>query len=304
MKNDKEKEYYGIYFNDDIPKLDKVNKYRKEVQIKFEGRVFLIERDENDKVVERTELENNYKFKKEREYEIEFINYIDKTYHLELKIQLSYWFIFLLLFFVGFIIGMVLCKPKAMNNLSLDNFYSFIDLAVLQLDMDKNELNVKPIGKEDTKEEQKKYNFDVEFNHIASNDINLTDTISAESVVKNKIAPGIGGSFSIIMNAKKSSVDMSYYVKFEDIVKEKPTNLNFQVRGSEKSYSMLQELEKELKGKLNKNSKEEIIIDWQWKYETGEDKNSINENDLLDTSEGKYLESYKFKIIVEGEESE
>ena len=32
----KEKEYYGIYFNDDdIPKLDKVNKYRKEVKIKL-----------------------------------------------------------------------------------------------------------------------------------------------------------------------------------------------------------------------------------------------------------------------------
>ena len=54
MENDKEKDYYGIYFNDDdIPKLDKVNKYRKEVQIKFEGRAFLIKRDEDDKVVKK-----------------------------------------------------------------------------------------------------------------------------------------------------------------------------------------------------------------------------------------------------------
>lgn len=200
-----------------------------------------------------------------------------------------------ILFFLGFMIGILLCRPKLIDDSPLARFYNFIDLTVLQLDIDK---------KDNAKEIEKEYNFDVDFNHISSNDINLTDTISAESVARNKIAPGIGGSFSIIMNAKKSSVDMNYYVKFEDIVKEKPTNMNFKIRGSKKSCSTLQELERELRGKLNKNSKEEIVIDWEWKYETGENKNSINENDLLDTNEGKNLESYKFKIIVGGEEAE
>ena len=40
MKN-KDK-YYGIYFNDDIPKLDdKINKYNREVEIKFEGKAYI-----------------------------------------------------------------------------------------------------------------------------------------------------------------------------------------------------------------------------------------------------------------------
>ena len=55
MKN-KDK-YYGIYFNDDIPKLDdKINKYNREVEIKFEGKAYLIERDDDDEIIEKIEI--------------------------------------------------------------------------------------------------------------------------------------------------------------------------------------------------------------------------------------------------------
>ena len=40
----KEEKYYGIYFNKDIPKIEKVNQYSKEVEIKFEGKAFLVKR--------------------------------------------------------------------------------------------------------------------------------------------------------------------------------------------------------------------------------------------------------------------
>lgn len=39
MKKDKEK-YYGIRFNDDIPKLNEINEYSKEVELKFIGKAF------------------------------------------------------------------------------------------------------------------------------------------------------------------------------------------------------------------------------------------------------------------------
>ena len=316
MKKQKD-DYYGIYFNDeDIPKLDKVNKYKKEVEIKFEGRTFLIERDDDDKIVKRTELENNYKFKKEGEYELEFINNLDKTYHIDLKIKMSYLFIILFLFFFGVLIGLLLCNLKVKDDSSLSHFYDFIDLSVIQVDIDKEDSNSVEkenniinkiinnfIPQEKKKESLKEYNFDVDFESISSTDINLTDTVSAEAVAKNKIAPGVSGSFAIIINSQKSSVDMDYSVKFEDIVKEKPTNMSFKIRDTGKECSTLQELENELKGRLAKNTKEKIIIDWEWKYETGDNNDSIIENDLLDTNEGENLESYKFKIIVDGEEA-
>lgn len=172
----KKEKYYGIYFNDNIPKLDKVNKYRKEVEIKFNGQAYLIKRDDNEEIIEREQLKNKYKLKKEDKYEIEFINSKNECYYLKIEIGMSYLFILLLLFLVGFMIGLLLCRPNFSDNSLINNFYDFIDLKVLQLDIDKES-------------EEKIYNFDVDFNHISSTDINLTDTISANTVVKNKIAP-------------------------------------------------------------------------------------------------------------------
>lgn len=310
----KEREYYGIYFNrDDIPKLDKVNKYSKDVEIKFEGRTFLIKRDDDEKIVERIELENNYKFKKEGDYELEFIDNLCRTYHIDLKIRISYLFILLLLFILGFFIGIMLCNLKS-DDKPLSHLYDFIDLAVIEVDIDKekeldkdNKIITQIINRfipsKKEKEVQKEYDFDVDFEHISSTDINLTDTVSAEAVAKNKIAPGVSGSFSIIMNTKKSSVDMNYYIKFKDIVKDKPANMSFKIRGTNKSYSSLQDLEKELTGIIEKKSTEEIIIDWEWKYESGDNEEIVTENDLVDTNDGKNLESYKFQIIVGGEEA-
>lgn len=287
---EKEQEYYGIYFNDKIPKLDKVNKFRKEVEIKFVGKAFLIKRDDDDKIIKRINLDNEYKFKKEGDYEIEFINEENKTFHLKLEIKMSFLFILFLLFGIGFLIGLLLTRPKAMEDSIFYRFYNFIDLKVLQLNID-NEQEIPKV-----------YKFNVKFKNISKEDIKLTDSISAEAIAKNKIAPGVKGSFAILISTKKSNVDMKYRVTFEDITKEKPTNLRFKIRGQEQLYSSLQELSKALKGIIKSNSQKEIIIDWEWLYESGENDSSIKENDVIDTNEGKSLENYKFKIIVTGEE--
>ena len=287
---EKEQEYYGIYFNDKIPKLDKVNKFRKEVEIKFEGTAFLIKRDDDDKIIERISLDNEHKFKKEGDYEIEFINNNSKTFHLKLQIKINFLFILFLLFGIGFLIGLLLTRPKAIEDTFFYKFYDFIDLKVLQLNIDKEQ------------EIQKVYKFDVKFKNISKDDIKLTDTISADAIAKGKIAPGVKGNFAIIISTKKSNVDMKYKITFDDKTNDKPINLRFKIRGQEQSFSSLQELEKYLKGNIKSNSQKEFIIDWEWLYESGEDYKSIKENDVIDTNDGKSLEKYKFRIIVSGEE--
>ena len=94
----KKQEYYGIYFNDDIPKIDKVNKYSKEVDLKFEGEAYLIEHDDEGKPRRVKKFENGDKLKNEKDYDIEFINTKNEIYNLQVRIETSYLFFILLLF--------------------------------------------------------------------------------------------------------------------------------------------------------------------------------------------------------------
>lgn len=200
----KENEYYGIKFNDKIPKTDKVNKFTKEVKIEFEGRAYLIKRNEDNEVIERKEIENGYKLKKEKDYEIAFINYENKIYNLQVRIESSYLIFILLLFWLGFLIGLILTRPVKDNYSLLDRFYDFINLSVIQLDIDKvkepkNTIevenvkrtriieNIKHIKKE--VEDKNQYEFDATFKNISSDEISLTNSMTAKAVAKNKIAP-------------------------------------------------------------------------------------------------------------------
>lgn len=96
---------------------------------------------------------------------------------------------------------------------------------------------------------------------------------------------------------------MKYKVSFIDINNEKPNNMTFKIRGSDKSYSSLQELQNDLVGIMKAHSTKEIIIDWQWSYESGNSPEIIKNNDKIDTLNGELLNSYKFKINVIGEEA-
>lgn len=95
---------------------------------------------------------------------------------------------------------------------------------------------------------------------------------------------------------------MKYSVRFNDLMSKKPDNLIFRIRGMPRSYEKLQDLEEKICGIIEAKSVEEIIIDWEWPYETGYDASQIAKNDKEDTDEGGKLESYKFQIIVTGEE--
>ncbi len=281
-KNEKEK-FYGIRLNEDIPKLDKINKYRNKVQLRFMGKAFLL--NKKDDKVERVLLENYSYLEYEGDYEIEFINEKKEVFTIKIRIERA--FLFLIFFFILGLLVLLACLKPISDSDILQRYFGVIDFSVLSVDMNKEEKNT--------------YVFDVDFKNIdsTSEDINLLNTVKAESVAKNKIAPGVQGEFSIIISTKNSTVDMKYSVNFENVTNDKPSNLFFKVKGEEKAYRSLQELEKELIGQAKRHSKKEIVIEWYWPYEIEADKAN---QDIIDTSNGQKLESYKFKINVKGEE--
>lgn len=281
MKKEKEK-YYGIRFNNDIPKINNENKYSKEVEVKFIGKAYLITKKEDDKI-EKVEMENYYKLKKEGVYEIEFINSKEEMYLLQVRIEKSY--LFLIIFIIlGILAGLLFYKPANFDNPLINKFFNYIDFSILSLDID------------NSSKTENQYEFDVSFGNISSDEISLLDTIDGKAVTKNKIAPGISGEFSIVIITQNSSVDMNYVIDFENMTDEKPENMLFRIKGNNKEYSSLQELQKELNGIAKKKTKTIQVIEWYWPYE------SNIENDFIDTDNGKNFETYKFKINVKGEE--
>lgn len=273
----KEDKYYGIRFNDDIPKVDEINKFNKEVELRFMGKAYLVERKDN--TVEKIELQNYHKLKKEGLYEIEFTNNLQETYTLKLRIEKSY--LFLIIFILLGIIAFAMLLPINNNKTLFKTFLDVIDLYVIEVDI----------------EDPHRYIFDVKFENLVSSEISLPATMDAKAVSKNKIAPGVNGDFSIIISTMNSTVDMKYSVKFEDITNEKPANLKFKIKGTNNEFSTLQELEKYLKGNIAKQTEKEIIIEWQWAYEIDDTQ------DIIDTKDGINLSNYNFRIKVYGEEA-
>lgn len=105
---------------------------------------------------------------------------------------------------------------------------------------------------------QEKENFQCVFNVEEQNKIefkhlNLGKIVDNKTLVKDKIAPGTKGSFEIIIN---SYIDCLYQIKFKSLNK-KPQNLTFQREGSLNKYYQIEELEKELKGRMNKRTKKD-----------------------------------------------
>lgn len=240
----KEDNYYGIRFNNDIPKIDKINNFSKEVEIKFIGKAYLVKR--KDDKVEKIEIKNYHKLEKEGTYEIEFINNLEEMYILQVRIEKSSLFL-IILFLLGSIIFTMCFIPINENKTMIKTLLDVIDLSVIEVDI----------------EDQHKYVFDVDFENIVSSDISLPATMDAKAVTKNKIAPGVNGEFSIIISTMDSTVDMQYSIDFEDITSEKPNNLKFKIKGTNNEYSSLQELEKYLKGIALKETEKEIVIEWR-----------------------------------------
>lgn len=137
----------------------------------------------------------------------------------------------------------------------------------------------------------KQYIMNVSYKDIDLKNINLIETIDNKTLLNEKIAPGTKGEFEIIIKANQK---LKYQIKFES-KNEKPQNLIFHIKGINKNYARLEDMEKDLKGETI-NKEEKIHINWEWKYNTN------IQNDKQDTQDGVNIKKYNFNIYTIGEE--
>ena len=130
--------------------------------------------------------------------------------------------------------------------------------------------------------------FNVSYQNIDFKKIGLGETIDVETLTNGKVAPGTKGKFEIIIYSNK---DCYYQVYFQNEM-EKPKNMVFYIT-KENKVKTLEELQKQLKGRVEKDIPKKIIVFWEWKYENGMEENG------QDTKDGKNLENYCFDIVVE-----
>ena len=131
--------------------------------------------------------------------------------------------------------------------------------------------------------------------------INLKDTATKATLKDGKIAPGSSGDFRLSVDATGSEVGIDYTVEFNN-EKNKPTNLVFTYNNIQ--YQSLSAV-KGIKGTIgvNENRKREIIVKWEWPYETGENADAIAFNDKKDTQDAIADLDYTFDVVVTGTQS-
>ncbi len=139
-----------------------------------------------------------------------------------------------------------------------------------------------------------KWNFKVtDWSTSETEAISLINTAEDISLEDGKIAPGANGEFEIELDARDSEVDVKYMIEAVE-AGNKPSNLLFRVEkdgvSSGNQYSSMQELAKaELNGVISKSDEtqvENLIITWDWPYETGETAKEIASEDGEDTAVG------------------
>lgn len=131
--------------------------------------------------------------------------------------------------------------------------------------------------------------------------INLADTVDNNKLVNGKIAPGTTGAISIGVDATGAEVDMEFSLEFTN-EQNKPQNMTFIYMGKE--YKSLSEIK--MSGTITHNEKtriNEIVVVWEWKYETGTTEEEKLANNIRDTQDANTIEEYTFDIIVTATQS-
>lgn len=145
------------------------------------------------------------------------------------------------------------------------------------------------------------WDFTVNNNREEIQKINLFQS-SNENELESQLAPGTSGSFQIFLDATETQVAIKYnIISIEET--NKPHNLKFIYEGKE--YDSFKQMEEVLLGTINVNDKEKtrtFQIYWEWKYETGNTKEEIIKNDLIDTEDMNNIRKYNFVICVSGEQ--
>ena len=165
------------------------------------------------------------------------------------------------------------------------------DFIIFKLFSDSN-VNLEKIKKEklnlNNSKEYPIYEFNVSYKKTKLEGINLLDTIDNKTLVKEKVAPGTKGNFTIRI---KSNEDINYEILFNSL-NEKPKNLIFEYKNIK--YQKLEDLQKDLIGKIAKKETVDINISWEWEYKIS------SKEDIQDTKDGEKLKNYNFTIETIG----
>lgn len=105
----------------------------------------------------------------------------------------------------------------------------------------------------------------------------------------------------ILIDGSGSEVDMDYQVKFTN-EQNKPNNIVFSY-GS-KFYNSIPEIDN-IAGNIAHDEPQtrRILINWEWKYLTGNSGEEIAANDILDTQDANSIDKYTFDIVVTATQS-
>ena len=165
------------------------------------------------------------------------------------------------------------------------------DFIIFKLFSDSN-VNLEKIKKEklnlNNSKEYPIYEFNVSYKKTKLEGINLLDTIDNKTLVKEKVAPGTKGNFTIRI---KSNEDINYEILFNSL-NEKPKNLIFEYKNIK--YQKLEDLQKDLIGKIAKKETIDINISWEWEYKI------CSKEDIHDTTDGEKVKNYNFTIETIG----
>ena len=147
-----------------------------------------------------------------------------------------------------------------------------------------------------------KWSFEMKKDGEQIETIKLEDTIDRETLVDGKIAPGTTGAIMITLDGTESEVNIDYNLKFAN-ENDKPNNLEFIYNGTRyKSLSSIGDIS----GTIEHDAKvktSDIVIVWEWKYETGTTTDEIAANDVLDTQDANTITEYTFDVIATGTQS-
>lgn len=127
----------------------------------------------------------------------------------------------------------------------------------------------------------------------------LITTYDPTTLVNGKIAPGTSGTFGINIDASETETGINYEVKFNKTSGMKPENLIFTY--NDETYNNFEELSKVLKGNIPANETNKIlnlVIGWNWKYETIDETSSSSVGDIQDTTDGQNISQFGFDVTI------
>ena len=198
---------------------------------------------------------------------------------------------FILIILIFFVILFIII----FSNLKMDFFQNdilFLKFLGNIFTSEQDTKEIKYIGNTPKKDTAQQYIFDITYKYMNFTNVNLIDTIKSNTLVNEKIAPGISGEFDVVVKTNRNSKYQIYFISQN----EKPQNLEFKIANTNISVNKIEDLAKYLTGTLEKGQTRTVTIEWSWNYEND------TKGNIKDTKDAKNIDEYIFDIYTYGEQ--